>query len=140
METVISGTKERVEAVWDEISDAGGQLVSLPVSVPFHCSLLSPATGPFRDALAEVAVRTPAFPVVDNVTAAPLRTPEDVRRSLVDQIEAPVLFHESLAFMLSSGAARFLHCGPERKTMRRWLGAIDGKADVVHYDDVPREA
>jgi [acyl-carrier-protein] S-malonyltransferase len=59
-----------------------------------------------------VAMHAPAVPVIDNVTARPLRSADELRRSLVLQVTAPVLFEESLGWLHASGVRRYVQCGP----------------------------
>ena len=70
----------------------------LPVSAPFHCALMQPAADAMAAALAEVAVRAPAVPVVANVLARRSRSGRD-RARLVEQVTGTVRWRECVAFM-----------------------------------------
>lgn len=109
---VLSGEAAAVAAASDACEDVGGGVVALPVSAPFHSVLLAPMVPQFAQLVAETPVRAPRIPVVDNVTARPLRDADAVRASLVDQIEAPVLFQESLRTLAELGVQRVIGCGP----------------------------
>jgi [acyl-carrier-protein] S-malonyltransferase len=109
---VISGLSEAVEAAALLCEEEDGVVVPLEVSIPFHCSLLAPMVPAFERALESVTIGRPAIPVIDNVTGEALETPAAVRASLVRQLEAPVLFEESLRRMAARGARVFVQCGP----------------------------
>ena len=85
--------------------------VILPVSAPFHCSLMQPAA----DAMDEALGRTPPgpfrLPVYANVTAAAVTDPAEERRLLVEQITGRVRWRESVIAMKEAGVARFVELG-----------------------------
>jgi [acyl-carrier-protein] S-malonyltransferase len=85
--------------------------VLLNVSAPFHCGLMAPAAEAMRTALAAVAVRAPAVPVVANVTAAPLTEPDAIRAALVAQVTGTVRWRECVAAMAARGVDRFHEVG-----------------------------
>src|SRR3546814_14795401 len=73
----------------DLIAKAKGakRAVLLPVSAPFHCSLMAPAADVMAEALAAVTVAMPEVPLVANVTASRLRDPDEIRRKLVEPVK-----------------------------------------------------
>ncbi len=111
-QTVISGERDAVGAAAERCEEEGGSAVSLAVSAPFHCRLLAPMLPEFSSLVEATAFRDPALPVIDNVTALPLADATAVRRSLIAQIMAPVLFEEGLRFLGSSGIEEYVQCGP----------------------------
>ncbi|MGH3431649.1 MAG: ACP S-malonyltransferase [Thermocrispum sp.] len=111
---VLSGDAAAVSAAAGACWDEGGGTTELPVSVPFHSELLQPMLTGFAREVAATPVADARIPVVDNVTAQPLREATAIRRSLVDQVVAPVLFEESLRTLAALGARRFVGCGPGR--------------------------
>lgn len=88
--------------------------IMLPVSAPFHCSLMWPAADAMRHALARIAVVAPSVPIVANVEAAPIRDPDAIRDALVRQVTATVRWRESVARMASDGVTVFLEVGAGR--------------------------
>jgi [acyl-carrier-protein] S-malonyltransferase len=134
-ETVISGHVSAVEEAADVCEEAGAIVALLPASAPFHSPLLGPMLPSFARALDDVEFRDPDLLVIDNVTAAPLRTAAQVRHSLYEQIEAPVRFEEGLRWLLDAGVARFVGCGPGRSVIR--LARIaDRTATTVPFSEV----
>jgi len=111
-QVVVSGSKAAVERAIALAQARGARrAILLPVSAPFHCALMQPAAEEMRDALRAAAVRAPVVPVIANVTAAPIQTPEDIRARLVEQVTGMVRWRESVAFMAGEGATRFVELG-----------------------------
>lgn len=109
---VISGAKAGVDAAC-ELAKAKGakRALPLPVSAPFHSSLMAPAAEAMRQALAGVAIRAPSSPLVANVLARPLIDPAEIRRRLVEQVTGRVRWRESVEWMAGQGVALFLELG-----------------------------
>ncbi len=114
-QVVLSGEKGAVERAV-EIAKAHGvrRAMMLPVSAPFHCSLMRPAADAMADALAKVAVKKPCVPLVANVRAAPISEPADIVASLIDQVTGTVRWRELIQFMVQSGVSTFYEIGAGR--------------------------
>jgi [acyl-carrier-protein] S-malonyltransferase len=114
-QVVISGDIEGVHRGMELADEAGARrVVELNVSGAFHSPLMEPAERGLREALASVAFEDPDFPVVSNVTAAPVTSGEDARELLVRQLTSPVRWAASVAAMVNAGVDRFLELGPGR--------------------------
>jgi len=111
-QVVVSGDKAAVERAL-EIAKARGakRAMLLPVSAPFHCTLMQPAADAMAKALADVTIKQPASPLVSNVLAAPVSDPDEIRRCLVEQVTGTVRWRESVAYMASQGVVRFFEIG-----------------------------
>lgn len=111
-QVVVSGDKAAVDRAV-EIAKAKGakRAMLLPVSAPFHCRLMQPAADAMAQALAQVTIKPPAAPLVANVLARPVTSPEDIRRLLVEQVTGTVRWRESVAFMASQGVSHFIEIG-----------------------------
>jgi [acyl-carrier-protein] S-malonyltransferase len=111
-QVVVSGDKAAVERAV-EIAKAKGakRAMLLPVSAPFHCSLMQPAADAMADALSKIAVAAPAVPLVANVTAAAVSDPAAIVRNLVAQVTGTVRWRESVAFMAQQGVTSFYEIG-----------------------------
>ncbi|MCE2932753.1 MAG: ACP S-malonyltransferase, partial [Hyphomicrobiales bacterium] len=96
-QVVLSGHKGAIDRAI-EIAKAKGvkRALPLPVSAPFHSSLMQPAADRMREALAGAAIQAPKVPVVANVLAAPVTDPEAIRRHLVEQVTGSVRWRESM--------------------------------------------
>ena len=111
-QVVVSGNKSAVERAVQIAQGRGAKrAVMLAVSAPFHCALMAPAAEAMREALAGVAIRQPAVPVVANVEAAPVSDPEAIRDALVRQVTGTVRWRESVAFMAAQGVDAFVEVG-----------------------------
>jgi [acyl-carrier-protein] S-malonyltransferase len=111
-QVVISGTKAAVDRAC-EIAKAKGarRALLLAVSAPFHCALMQPAADAMAQALEGVEIKAPCVPLVANIAAAPLTSPDEIRRSLVAQVTGTVRWRESVAFMAGQGVTRFVEIG-----------------------------
>lgn len=111
-QVVISGEKARVEAACEAAKKEGAKMAKLlPVSAPFHCSLMAPAAERMRAALDKASMLAPRVPVVANVEARPVWRPEEIRDLLVRQVTGRVRWTESVARMASEGVDRFVEIG-----------------------------
>lgn len=111
-QVVVSGHAAAVQIAVDLASAAGAKkAVILPVSAPFHCSLMAPAAQTMAYALADTNIRPPCVPVVCNVTAQGVSEPSDIRRLLVDQITGLVRWRESVIWMKDQGVDEMVEIG-----------------------------
>lgn len=112
-QTVIAGHKAAVERAAEACKAAGAKrALMLPVSAPFHSSLMRPAAERLQAALAGVELKPPAIPVVNNVDVAVVSDPEAIRDALVRQAAAPVRWVETLRAMQAAGVTHVFECGP----------------------------
>jgi [acyl-carrier-protein] S-malonyltransferase len=111
-QVVVSGDKAAVERAV-EIAKAKGarRAMLLPVSAPFHSALMQPAADAMAEALAKIAMKPPAVPLVANVLARPVNDPAEIVKSLVAQVTGTVRWRESMAFMASAGVDSFYEVG-----------------------------
>lgn len=111
-QVVVSGAKARVEAVIEASKKHGAKMAKLlAVSAPFHSSLMAPAAAAMADALGRAAVKTPAAPLVANVTAREASAPDEIRDLLVRQVTGRVRWTESVSYMAENGGDKFIEIG-----------------------------
>ncbi|SFL61916.1 [Acyl-carrier-protein] S-malonyltransferase [Bradyrhizobium sp. NFR13] len=111
-QVVVSGNKAAVERALEIAKTKGAKrAMLLPVSAPFHCSLMQPAADVMAEALAKVTINKPAAPLVSNVLAAPISDPDEIRRRLVEQVTGTVRWRECVSYMAGQGVTRFLEVG-----------------------------
>ncbi|MEM7442297.1 MAG: ACP S-malonyltransferase [Pseudomonadota bacterium] len=143
-QVVISGARSAVERAVALSSERGGRRsVLLPVSAPFHCSLMQPAADEMAEALAGIDIVKPAVPLVCNVTAQAIDDPNDIRRLLVEQVTGMVRWRESVAAMRDYGVDTFAEVGAGKvlsglvRRIDRDLAsvAINGSADIAAFVD-----
>ncbi len=111
-QVVISGATEAIKAATEAAKDHGvKKAVILPVSAPFHSSMMEPAAQEMEEALADVAILTPKVPVVTNIAAAPTINPQTIRRQLVEQITGRVHWRQGVSWMVNNGVDTFIEPG-----------------------------
>jgi [acyl-carrier-protein] S-malonyltransferase len=111
-QVVVSGDKAAVERAVEIARGKGARrAMMLPVSAPFHCTLMQPAADAMAAALASVRVKPPLVPVVANALVRPIRDPADIVRALVAQVTGTVRWRESIAFMAAAGVTTFYEVG-----------------------------
>ena len=112
-QVVIAGTKAAVERAC-EIAKAKGakRALVLPVSAPFHSSLLKPASDRLREYLAGVSFSAPAIPLINNVDVAIALDPASIKDALVRQAASPVRWVETIREMQATGITHVVECGP----------------------------
>jgi len=112
-QTVIAGTKAGVEKASEMLKAAGAKrALPLPVSAPFHSSLMKPAAERLLRALADVRVASPRIPVVNNIDVAAPTDPMAIREALVRQAAGPVRWVEVVQALKARGATHVVECGP----------------------------
>ncbi len=137
-QVVISGHVAAIERAL-EIAKARGarRAVMLPVSAPFHCSLMQPAADAMAEALAAAALQAPLVPVFANVTAAPVADPDAIRALLVEQVTGMVRWRESVTAMVEAGVTGFVEFGGKVLTPMIKRIAPDATAvSLVTIDDI----
>ena len=111
-QVVISGHAGAVERAIKIAAEKGfRKAIKLPVSAPFHCRLMQPAADAMAEALDKATIAPLALPVIANVTAAPVTTPAEVRRLLVEQVTGRVRWRESVLRMQADGVDRIVELG-----------------------------
>lgn len=140
-QVVIAGAKVAVEKAC-EIAKAKGakRALPLPVSAPFHSSLLKPASDRLREYLANVTVNAPVIPVINNVDVAVVSDPAAIKDALVRQAASPVRWVETVQKMKGEGITRVVECGPG-KVLAGLVKRIDGEivGDAI-FDPASLEA
>ncbi|GBR17012.1 malonyl CoA-ACP transacylase [Komagataeibacter nataicola NRIC 0616] len=111
-QVVVAGEMAAIDRIID-LAKAQGvkRALKLPVSAPFHCSMMEPAAEAMRKALDEAEIKAPVVPVVANVTAAKVTDPATIRDLLVRQITGTVRWRESVDAMAAMGVDSFVEIG-----------------------------
>jgi len=129
-QVVVSGDKAAVERAAKLASDEGLRAMMLPVSAPFHCSLMKPAADAMADALSKVMLEAPVVPLIANVTASPVSDPLAIRNLLVEQVTSRVRWRECVLAMQERGVDRLIEVGVGKvltgltRRIARELGAV----------------
>ena len=130
-QVVISGAKAAVERAGEAAKKYGAKrAMMLNVSAPFHCALMQPAADAMREALAKVAIKPPAVPLIANVLATPITNPDDIRKRLVEQVTGTVRWRESVVHMAAAGVTQAYEIGAGKVLcglVKRIAPGIDAK-------------
>ncbi|QDI75973.1 MULTISPECIES: ACP S-malonyltransferase [Leisingera] len=111
-QVVVSGAKAAVERAAEIAKEKGAKrAVMLPVSAPFHCALMQPAADAMAEALAGVEIKSPAVPLIANVRADAVTSPDEIRALLVEQVTGSVRWRESVQAMAAKGVTEFWEIG-----------------------------
>jgi [acyl-carrier-protein] S-malonyltransferase len=111
-QVVVSGHKAAVERTIEAAKTRGAKRgMLLPVSAPFHCSLMQPAADAMKAALEKVEMATPRVPLIANVLAAEVTEPGAIKQRLVEQVTGLVRWRESVQAMKSGGVKTLVECG-----------------------------
>ncbi|MEK4516391.1 ACP S-malonyltransferase [Paenibacillus sp. FSL H8-0122] len=133
---VVSGSVAGVDEVVRRVKEAGGKrAIPLEVSGPFHSSLMKGAAERLAAELQKVTFNAPAMPVVANVTAAPVTDPEEIRKLLVEQVYSPVLWQDSVEWLIGAGVDTFVEIG-SGSVLAGLIRKIDRKVKVVNINSL----
>lgn len=112
-QTVIAGTKAAVEKACELLKAAGAKrALPLPVSAPFHSSLMKPAAERLKEKLAATPFAAPRIPVINNIDVAELADPDAIRDALYRQAFGPVRWVETIQALKARGITHVIECGP----------------------------
>jgi [acyl-carrier-protein] S-malonyltransferase len=113
VQTVIAGSKQAVEKACEMLKAAGAKrALPLPVSAPFHSSLMKPAAERLKERLAATAFATPKIPVINNIDVTIESDPDRIRAALYRQAFGPVRWVDCIRAMKSRGVSTVVECGP----------------------------
>ncbi|MBI2311352.1 MAG: ACP S-malonyltransferase [Betaproteobacteria bacterium] len=133
---VIAGHKAAVERGVEAARARGAKrAVMLPVSAPFHSSLLKPAAAKLVERLANIVFSVPQIPVVNNVDVAVVNDPEKIRDALARQAASPVRWTETVRQMSGAGITHVAECGPG-KVLAGLTKRIDGALQGIAITDL----
>ena len=112
-QVVIAGASDAVTKACELLKAAGAKrALPLPVSAPFHSSLLQPASEKLKDYLANIEFKVPTISVINNVDVEILNDPNAIKDALVRQAAKPVRWQETIQAMAAQGVTQVVECGP----------------------------
>jgi [acyl-carrier-protein] S-malonyltransferase len=134
-QTVIAGHAPAVDRAISKCKERGAKrAVPLPVSAPFHCSLMAPVQPRLAEVLAQIAFKRPSAPVVANVTAEPNSDAGRIVELLLTQVTSPVRWVESVQRMVLSGIDTLIELGPG-KVLTGLARRIDKRLRAFSLED-----
>ncbi len=132
---VVAGHTKAVERAVERVKQEGKKAVLLPVSAPFHCSLMKPAGQRLEKALEEISVSDLKIPVITNVEAEANTSKDRVKELLVAQVSSPVRWEESMKKMIGKGIEQVLEIGPG-KVLSGLMKRIDSRVETKNVEDL----
>lgn len=140
-QTVIAGHKGAVERAMDACKARGAKMAkALPVSAPFHSSLIRPAADKLAARLAELTFNAPLIPVINNVDVAIENDPAGIKDALIRQAYNPVRWVETIQAMALLGITNVVECGPGKVLAGLTKRCADGITGVALADAAAIEA
>ncbi len=135
MQTVIAGSKAAVEKACEVLKAHGAKrALPLPVSAPFHSSLMKPAADRLREKLAATVFAAPQIPVINNIEVAVETDPDRIRAALYEQAFGPVRWVECVQAIKARGLTTIVECGPG-KVLAGMVKRIDAELTGVAMFD-----
>lgn len=133
---VIAGERPAVEEAMKKAEEAGAKrAIPLAVSVPSHCRLMENASKNLARLLEGTGFRIPHIPLVNNADAKVLSDAEEIRDSLIRQLNSPLLWEDSIRLMIRQGVRIFVEAGP-KTVLSGLIRKIDESVKTLHVDDV----
>jgi len=131
LQIVISGRKNKIEEAVDILREKGARrIISLPVSGPFHSSLMDKAAQRFSQNLDRASFSNPRCKIITNVFARYAMTGDEVREALKRQLNHPILWEDCMRKLLTDGVEIFIEVGPG-KVLQGLMRRMDRKAKIV---------
>jgi len=109
---ILSGDKRAIDVISKILKDNKKKSIFLPVSAPFHCSLMKPAAEIMKEKINKTNFKDSSIDIVSNVTAQSTKNSKEIKNLLVDQIVSKVRWRESVEFMIKNGVNEFIEIGP----------------------------
>lgn len=133
---VIAGHTKAVERACSILKDKGARrVIMLPVSAPFHSSLLKPAGEKLAAELENVEISDNKVPVISNVNAQVIMNKYEIKKCLIEQVSSSVLWEDSIKKMIDMGVDTFIEVGPGR-TLSAFMKKIDKNLRVHNVEDI----
>ena len=135
-QVVIAGHVAAVDKASELLKAAGAKRVlPLPVSAPFHTSLMKPAADKLAGYISNIQFNPPHIPVVHNVNGKTESDPEKIRQLMIQQVDSPVLWVDCMKTLVASGVTTVLECGPG-KVLCGLCGRIDKSLNAIGLEDI----
>jgi [acyl-carrier-protein] S-malonyltransferase len=132
-QVVVAGHSTAIDRLILRVEALGGACKRLVVSAPFHCPLMEPAALELQNALSNITIRQPRYPVVQNARAKVATDPEEIRSFLIAQVVEPVFWEACVQQLKNLGADRCIEIGPS-KTLAGLVKRIDRGLKTISLD------
>ena len=134
-QVILSGEKKTIDEISGILKKNKKKSIFLPVSAPFHCSLMKSAAEKMKDKIFKTNFKKPNKEIISNVTARPVADTEIIKKLLIDQISSKVRWRESLLYMVENGVDEFIEIGPG-KVLSGLTKRISGNINVKSINTI----
>jgi [acyl-carrier-protein] S-malonyltransferase len=133
---VVAGEKSAVEEAVKRSDEAGAKrAITLAVSVPSHCKLMEPASQKLSELFNNIEFNSPKVPIVNNADAQFLDKPQEVKESLIRQLNNPLLWEDSVRNMIKEGVDTFIEIGP-KMVLSGLIKRIDRNVKIFNVENI----
>ena len=130
---VVSGKIDSIDTFSQDLKKNKIKYIKLPVSAPFHCPLMKNASNEMKSIILETEFKDPTHNIISNVTAKPVSKSDEIKKLLIEQIEKPVRWRESVLNMIGYGINQFIEVGPG-KVLSSLVKRIDRNINSNHIN------
>ncbi len=130
---VVSGKIDSIDTFSQDLKKNKIKYIKLPVSAPFHCPLMKNASNEMKSIILETKFEDPTHNIISNVTAKPVSKSDEIKKLLIEQIEKPVRWRESVLNMIGYGINQFIEVGPG-KVLSSLVKRIDRNINSNHIN------
>jgi [acyl-carrier-protein] S-malonyltransferase len=144
-QVVISGESKAIKSIIPLVKEAGAlKVIELNVSGAFHSPLMSSAKKVLSDKLLSTSINDSNFPIYSNVSATPISNADEIKNALIEQLEKPVLWHQSITQMINDGVENAIEVGPgkvlqglsKRINTSLNMNSLEYLEDIVNFKHV----
>ncbi len=134
-QVVLSGRNKDLDLLIEDLKKSSIKNIKLPVSAPFHCKLMKPATDVMKEEILNTNFQKPQNNIISNVTSKETNEPEEIKKLLIKQIESPVRWRETINYMISNKVTKIIEIGPG-KVLSGLIKRIDKQLKLITINDI----
>tara|TARA_B100001123_G_C15130369_1_gene955061 strand:- start:207 stop:1130 length:924 start_codon:yes stop_codon:yes gene_type:complete len=134
-QVVVSGNNDDLNKFAEELKKNDIKNLKLPVSAPFHCELMRPATDIMKKEIMKLNFNVPTNQIISNVSAKETNNPDEIKNLLIEQIEKPVRWREIILHNINSNVNKFIEIGPG-KVLSGLVKRIDRNVNLIQVNDI----
>ena len=134
-QVVVSGNNNELDKFSLELKNNGIKNIKLQVSAPFHCKLMESATKVMNEELSKTEFKSPKVDIISNVTSEPTNDVAIIKELLINQIEKPVRWRETVNYMIDKNINKFIEIGPG-KVLSGLVKRINRSAELLQINDL----
>ena len=131
---VLSGRNKDLDLLAEDLKKKTIRNIKLPVSAPFHCKLMSSATEIMRKEILNTEFKNPNNVIISNVTGKEVNNSSQIKDLLIEQIESPVRWRESIIYMINKEVRKFIEIGPG-KVLSGLIKRIDKSVNLISVNE-----